>query len=576
MMRWTCVASALFVLGCTTGGGASDGAVTSTDAGMSLGDAGDPPVCLADSRGCLGRDVADCNSDGSAWTLREACTVDGEGCREGACVNLCQHATENESYEGCEFYAVDLDHGIDGPYDGSRQPFGVVVSNPGHVPADIVVERMDSGTVSEVTTANVGPGELAVLRLERREVDGSTEGGSNDGTHTALTSGAYRIRTTAPVIASQMSPVENRMTFSADASLLLPVPAAGTRYTVAGWPQTLDQHRAFLTIVGTQNATQVQVTLGPAVREVAAGGPLTAPAAPGDTVDVTLAPFDVLNLETNERGGDFTGTVVTSSEPVLVFSGTEAADVPFVEDPTGRQPAADHLEELLLPDSALSTLYVVPRFPDRSRAVNDALLFDTIEERSEADWVRIVAAADADVTTDLPPPDDRFNLSAGHFRTLRLEQDTVIRSTAPVAVLQLAGGQTTTTVPARYPGGDPAMLLVPPVAQWRSEYVVLTPDYYAFDFLMIAAGSRAQVRVDGEPAEDRCQRSELGDQHVVYRCTLSLPAIQGAPDFIISPGMQQDGTHRIEASEPVGVTVYGFDRFISYAYAGGMDARDLI
>jgi hypothetical protein len=37
------------------------------------------------------------------------------------------------------------------------------------------------------------------------------------------------------------------------------------------------------------------------------------------------------------------------------------------------------------------------------------------------------------------------------------------------------------------PGGDPSFMFVPPTEQWRSEYVLLTPDKYAFDFLVITA-----------------------------------------------------------------------------------------
>ena len=40
-------------------------------------------------------------------------------------------------------------------------------------------------------------------------------------------------------------------------------------------------------------------------------------------------------------------------------------------------------------------------------------------------------------------------------------------------------------------------------------------------------------------------------------------------------GMQDDGVHRLEANAPVGLVVYGFDAFVSYAYAGGLNLQPI-
>jgi hypothetical protein len=36
-----------------------------------------------------------------------------------------------------------------------------------------------------------------------------------------------------------------------------------------------------------------------------------------------------------------------------------------------------------------------------------------------------------------------------------------------------------------------------------------------------------------------------------------------------------DGVHRVQSDYPVGVLVYGFDSFVSYAYAGGTELKDI-
>jgi hypothetical protein len=65
---------------------------------------------------------------------------------------------------------------------------------------------------------------------------------------------------------------------------------------------------------------------------------------------------------------------------------------------------------------------------------------------------------------------------------------------------------------------------------------------------------------------------------VVYSCQLSFPIIdpnQQAPNNL-SPGLQNDGVHRVEASDKVGVVVDGFDSFVSYAYPAGTELETLI
>ena len=58
-----------------------------------------------------------------------------------------------------------------------------------------------------VQIITVPPGALEVFELPRREVDGSSEMGLNDGTHTALTPNAYRVESSHPIIANQFNPL---------------------------------------------------------------------------------------------------------------------------------------------------------------------------------------------------------------------------------------------------------------------------------------------------------------------------------------------------------------------------------
>jgi hypothetical protein len=150
----------------------------------------------------------------------------------------------------------------------------------------------------------------------------------------------------------------------------------------------------------------------------------------------------------------------------------------------------------------------------------------------------------------------------------------------PVSLVQLLASQNASGIPALYPGGDPALVVVPPVDQFRSDYVFLTPSTYAFDAVTIVALPDTQILLDGEPLPGTCEQRELtgpatrvGVRWQLFRCPLSFPEIGG--DFAVRGGVQGDGVHRVRSDRPVGVVVSGFDLYVSYAYAAGMNLEVL-
>src|SRR5438067_1399356 len=66
-----------------------------------------------------------------------------------------------------------------------------------------------------------------------KAADGSFQG-HDEGPGTFLSSRAFRIQATAPLVAYQFNPMAQ--TFSNDASLLLPTNGLGTIHRVLGWP----------------------------------------------------------------------------------------------------------------------------------------------------------------------------------------------------------------------------------------------------------------------------------------------------------------------------------------------------
>jgi hypothetical protein len=440
-----------------------------------------------------------------------------------------------------------------------------------------------------------------VFKLPRREVDGSSEHGLNDGTDTAVTSSAFRVSSTHPITAYQFNPLENVHVFSNDASLLVPTSAIGSKYTVNAWPQTIgnsedprqdfdptqdnEDLRAFLTVIGTQDDTHVHFVLGDKVNKVIGAGPIPE-SRPGDPIDITIGRYDVVNLETEALNSDFTGTLIDAKKPITVFVGSEASDVPFFGDYTTRQCCADHLEEQLIPDSTLGQRFIIARTNSRTRALAAAAFPDKplgIAITNEPEWVRVLAvdSGTTSITTTLPPPDDSFRLRQGEDTTLRADQDFMLTADKPVSVLQAMGSQNVTGIPREYPGGDPSLILVPPIEQYRRDYIFLTPDKYAFDFISIMAEADTKIQFDGGPLPDVCTRSPADGlerkpsdppaDYVIYRCQLSFPKVTSGANSRVLAGDQHDGVHTIVADREVGFIVDGFDRFVSYAYVGGLN-----
>ena len=556
--------------------------------------------CLPNSTSCDGQDLLRCDEQGQTKSKLETCDGGkGLACRRDACVSLCLEAAVGKSNIGCEYWGVDLDNAVTTSGNAAAQQYAIIVSNPQpDVAAIVTIEEETAGAdqpskTRVVGTASVGSGHLEVFKLGPKEVDGSPPGFFNAGSGTALTRNAFRVRSTVPIVAYQFNPLDNVSVFSNDASLLLPVTALGTRpgesrsYVVAGWPQTIatsedpntnfgSDLRAFLTIVGTTPDTKVHLKT---TERVIPGGPFPSGLAKNQEVDVTLQPFDVLNLETGGFNADFTGSLIDSSAPVAVFVGSEASDAPFFTSISKRSCCADHLEDQLTPIRAVGRSYVIGRVPNRTKALSAAgAIISTFDE---GEMYRVVAASPGrtQIKTTLPAPWDAFSLDGeGANVTIPAFQDFTLEASNPVLVADVQVSQEAAGIRSGLPGGDPSLTFLPATEQWRTDNLFLTPDKYMFDFVVVAAPTNAKVFLDGLPIDGTlCEVSGVGKDSVVYRCQLSFPVIDPtvAPPNNVKPGRQNDGVHRVQADQPVGVIVYGFDNFVSYAYAAGTELVDI-
>lgn len=561
-------------------------------------------TCLPGDGACREQTRLRCNADGTGYDEVDTC-ASNEACRtrragpeaaDAECYDACTESTTRSNI-GCEYYAVDLDQPfftrpIDGmTLDAQSEQFAVVISNPWtEVRANVVIEVNDAPVGQPPVTRTVFegslvPGEVRRVDLPQREVDGRM--GSTPGVGTQLTSNAYRIQSSYPIVAYQFNAIVAQQ--SNDASLLIPTSGIDSFYRVLGYPAAdpniapglgnVDGNiaRAFLTIVGATDDTEITITTPIATQT---GGGIEGVAA-GGTITATLDRFDVLNVESSElAGGDFTGATVQANHPVVVFTGTErsgapvAATVSNLPVPPQGLPMSlccqDHLEDQVFPASAWGQRYLVPHSPTRNTL-----------GWTEPDIVRIMADRETTtVHTSLGGADAMFTLEPGEYRELYPRESISVYGDRPLVVAQIMVSQSFVpsmrddmgNASASDPnGGDPSLTYIGASEQFRARYAFLTPNTFDRDFAVITAPLQAQITLDGRMLSNEndvdCTRETLREVDAIPAGDGGL----GPMSYIVWTCSIGDGAHTLDASVPVGLLVYGNQPAGSYAYVGGSE-----
>jgi hypothetical protein len=536
--------------------------------------------CTPGAPSCNGNEIRTCPESGKVaeGELVKTCDVGaGEVCLVGACKSGCDLAGGLPSNVGCEFWAVDLDQ-VDAINDPASAPWGIVVSNAGQAVANVTVEYNEAPvgqppSPKALGQVSVPPGTLKTIKLPTRELDCGAKPNDMAAPGTCLSSNAYRVVSSAPVVVYQFNVFENA--FSNDASLLLPTNALGKFYRILGWgaghPVKIDFpglppiiSRAYITVVGSQPDTKVTIKPTSRTHANTTSSPPIPTIQPGETVEFTIGPFDVINIETDtfsleestqiKNLADFTGSLVVSDKPVAVFSGAELTGAPgTLEIPKapdwedGDSCCLDHLEDQMFPLESIGKKYLITRSPVRSKG-----------SYVEPDVLRFVGAAEpATVTTNLPPPFNSFTLQPGEIKDTWTQGHVVVDATAPVLIGQILISQGYVSGALT---GDPSLTVFPPADQFRTEYVIPVPPSWSSNHVVIAARPSTQITLNGNPLGG-CKIEPIGDlDGVTYEgrtCPLST------------------GAYYLSGNEPFGIAVYGYGSAGSYAYVGGADVKPI-
>lgn len=508
---------------------------------------------------CVGQDIYKCAADGTASTEKLGdCYGADQACVAGACKSGCEAVASQGSNVGCEFWAVDLDQEYDFSNDAAGAAWGVVIANPGGQPADVTIEQNDGapGAAPQITTVKqlvIASGKVETVTMPTREVDGSLTG-KNEGAGTVLSSRAFRITSSAPVVVYQLNALAQ--TFSNDGSLLIPKNGLGRVHRVLTYPTGnpisilgMPVSRAYITVVGVEGETNVTIrTSTPTL-----GAPGYPALAKDGEVKVKLGPFDVFNLESDGMPGDFSGSVVTADKPIVVFTGTELSgapnqtkDIPQLEG--GGTCCLDHLEEQLFPVESYGKKFAIPHSAVRSTT-----------GYVEPDVIRIMGVATtAVVKTNLPPPNDSFTLAPGEVRETWTQKDFVLDATEPVAVAQILVAQEQIDGPYT---GDPSLTLFPAVDQFRRSYLFGTPKSWDTNYIVISMPKGTNVTIDGAAVPGSCAMRTMG--------------IVGGIEYESRTCPLSAGPHAMAGDKPFGITAYGYGRAGSYAFVGGANVTKI-
>ncbi|XP_035668445.1 IgGFc-binding protein-like [Branchiostoma floridae] len=315
---------------------------------------------------------------------------------------------------------------------------------------------------------------------------------------------------------------------STDAFLALPTDVLGTEYFTP-CTSVRGAMPAEFGVVGVHDGTTV--TIVPSQPVTFDGQNYAA----GQTFSVGLDRFETLQVQATE---DLTGSEITADQPVAVLSGNMFASCKPIGQEQGG--SGDHIVEMIPPVDTWGKEFVtVP-----------------LTKLTGGDLFRVVAARD---NTLVAVTNEGTNtLNAGEFWEFDVPSDEYrhVTSSEPVLLVQYSKSKQSDS-------GDPFMMVIPPVAQFETEYTFATVELI-YDQketthhvnLIIRSSNKAGLLLDGQRLpSDTVWHDVPGTDYVAAQLDISA------------------GTHTARHLSPnvnIGLFSYGFTHTESYGYPGGL------
>ena len=344
---------------------------------------------------------------------------------------------------------------------------------------------------------------------------------------------------------------------TAEAFIVLPNTAIGKEYYVLAYNS--DGSRGIgntilssstpsqFAIVAVHNATKIKIN--PSAKTLKNGF---------DEQNIVLNQGDVYlvqaDITSDNLHSDLSGTKITADKEIAVFAGHQRATMPL--DNNAANPSRDCLIEQLISihswgRNAIITPFAKPTIGSMSN--------------QNSDIFRVMAARNG--TTIWVNDNEVAILNQGEFYEGNLIA-ALVRADKPIMVAQYKRTETLNSTGISALWGDPLMLIVPPVEQYKTDYNVINPQIttgrysekmFLDQFLTIITpdSTAGKVLLDGNfiPASQFISIHNSGFSYATVATT--------------------DGGHSITSTSPISVQIYGYGNAVSYGYLGGMSFKDL-
>jgi hypothetical protein len=549
-----------------------------------------------------------------------------ENCRNAKCVNPCQDTLGQDTSNGCEFFATEMDT----VPEAEGVCFAVFVVNQWKTgePARIEVDRGGQTlNVAQFARIPVGTGtniaytpyvasqglardQVAILFLSRdpaaandsnpsapRRLAGCPPGVTpavvgDAALHGTGKGSSFHIKTNVPVVAYQMLPYGGGRARLTGATLLLPTNVWGQNYLAANAyaaPPMIGANRAgpTLVILGQEDGTQVKIK---PTSSIVPGGGLVGTLS-GVPITYTVNRGQYLQFTQSD---ELTGSAIESDKPVAVIGGSTLVDIPL------QRTRADGAEQMLPPVSTLGSEYVAVRYRSRDKNAEESV-----------PW-RIVGAVDGTTLTyDPPVPGAPTTVNARQRIELNAPGPFVVSSQGsdhPFYFAQyMTGGCGADNINDErncpfHGEGDPEFVNVITPSQFLPRYTFFTDPTYPETNLVVtrvkdASGVFPQVSLDCAGVLSGWQAVGSSGKYEFTRIDLSTGNFQGQNGC-------NNGVHTIVATVPgsdaasvtasFGATVWGwgswvtdgrtqspdealpnFTRWVSYGYPVGVNVTKL-
>lgn len=537
--------------------------------------------------------VYECDETGLGHLADPVETCDelaGEKCLGGQCMTLCEIKAFEKSYEGCDYFTANLRNLIqtrtDPIYsltvsntdDTRTAVVNITISADGTTETDAGLNYfcIDNATDCQTMTTSLGlsvpPKKLGIIRFPHdRMIPGP-----------GISYNAYHLVSDMPVSVYQFNPFDNSNTnpftadglsvdagnqfggkpYANDASLLMPTSGLYTDYIVTSYHALSDVAPSYATVIGF-NPTEIEIEVNSPVALSGdfGNGVNNIPANAWTTLK--LKRFQTIQLEgptnSSDKGPDITGTRIrcktpdsATCAPFVVFGGHVCANVP------AERSYCDHLEHQMFPVQIWGKQYIIVKTMPRGDTDFDMVRIVASEDGTEIGYTPFLPTALQGITTW----DASQFLNAQQWTEFYIQQPLFITSNKPIMVAQyITGSEMISAACMSTHGeqcvGDPAMMVIPPIEQYRENYIFLTPGSYVSNFATIVKPKNIVATLNGTVVSDFIDIAGTGYQ------------------FSIAQLGSEFKRHELTCPGGCGLFVYGWEQDVSYAYPGGLMLKDI-